>query len=341
MNTNNNNNNISSSLKKRFPKKSTNKFYAATSYRSDCPSDDRKLLTKEEKDVLRADIAKRVAQLSVPRPISPELNEIEKRAKKFEQETKERQERFSSGDFSFLHFTRPCNNVVSPPSETSGTSETLGTTETSETVFGVCHNSKCTYAHSLEQLRLPECKFGRWCNRLYGCTIYQDGHKRFDSNLKCSFLHPDETTQMYYDRTGIKPPTLPPTNEHSYKPEEAKEEVKEKSSKAAFRPVVSKPIPSSVAPWSGFRNKVTELREEKDKPLESTEAPFEPAKALFELIPVKRETATEIVEPEPKSNPEKVKISISAPKDVSDRIVTIALELSMKLGIPVNFEVSE
>ena len=84
-------------------------------------------------------------------------------------------------------FTKPCKNV------------TDGTTES----FGVCTRSVCTFAHSLQELKIPKCRFMSNCR----------------SKFPCKFLHPDETVDAWILRTGEKLPNLPPTNDNSRRPE--------------------------------------------------------------------------------------------------------------------------
>ena len=84
-------------------------------------------------------------------------------------------------------FTKPCKNV------------TDGTTES----FGVCTRSVCTFAHSLQELKIPKCRFMSNCR----------------SKFPCKFLHPEETVDAWILRTGEKLPNLPPTNENSRRPE--------------------------------------------------------------------------------------------------------------------------
>ena len=86
---------------------------------------------------------------------------------------------------SFL-FTKPCKNV---------------TDNTKEEEFGVCTRSVCTFAHSLEEFRIPKCRF------LHNCR-----------SSTCKFLHPDETTDEWTLRTGENLPHLPLTNVNSRQP---------------------------------------------------------------------------------------------------------------------------
>jgi hypothetical protein len=54
--------------------------------------------------------------------------------------------------------------------------------------YGVCRRRECTYAHSIEELRIFECKFNENC--------YKED---------CKFFHAFETKEEYFERVGGKP----------------------------------------------------------------------------------------------------------------------------------------
>lgn len=56
-----------------------------------------------------------------------------------------------------------------------------------------CTKQKCKFAHSIEELRSPECAFGETC------------HKK-----ECGFKHPQETVENYRQRIGFVMPTFYP-----------------------------------------------------------------------------------------------------------------------------------
>lgn len=58
--------------------------------------------------------------------------------------------------------------------------------------FGVCRRKECSFAHFLEELNIVNCFNNN------NCQYY-----------KCRFIHPDETIQQYYTRTGFTVPNLP------------------------------------------------------------------------------------------------------------------------------------
>ena len=74
-----------------------------------------------------------------------------------------------------LKFTKPCNSVLSD----SG-------------VYGVCYRKDCSFAHSLEELKYPICRFDVTCY-----------------NKNCNFKHSDETDHQWMERTGYICPNLP------------------------------------------------------------------------------------------------------------------------------------
>jgi hypothetical protein len=114
------------------------------------------------------------------------LSNVSTREEKVETIDKEEQvyKKHESND-SFL-FTKPCKNV---------------TDNTKEEEFGVCTRSVCTFAHSIEEFRIPKCRFMSNCR-----------------SSNCKFLHPDETTDEWTLRTGEKLPHLPLTNVSSRQP---------------------------------------------------------------------------------------------------------------------------
>lgn len=57
--------------------------------------------------------------------------------------------------------------------------------------IGTCNKPNCGYAHSLEELRDPQCAFDNDCNK-QGCT----------------FKHPRETVEEYRERVGFVPPSF-------------------------------------------------------------------------------------------------------------------------------------
>lgn len=142
-----------------------------------------------------------------------------KDAKKFERS--ERSERPRDTD---LTATRPCNNIQ---------------------LHGKCTREVCSFAHSMEELRVLPCNFAS-----RGCK-----------NTKCTFYHPPSTTVFgetmdeYWERVaklGREKPDLPPTSEStrvprtpSVKSDVAKSDVA-KSVKSTSSSTLGKVAPMSI-----------------------------------------------------------------------------------------------
>lgn len=94
------------------------------------------------------------------------------------------------------------------------------TDDEGNSTFGVCYRETCTYAHSMAEFKLPQCRFGDSCNRVDG--VRKGG--KFDRRpaVRCQFQHPSETVSQFYERTGRTPPSLPETSEDSRKPKTRK-----------------------------------------------------------------------------------------------------------------------
>jgi len=69
---------------------------------------------------------------------------------------------------------------------------------------GTCERKNCSYAHSPLELRIKDCGYGEFCS-------YQNNPK-FNGSV-CLFLHPDETKETYFTRTGMKVPVATPKKE--------------------------------------------------------------------------------------------------------------------------------
>lgn len=148
-----------------------------------------------------------------------------------------------------LTATRPCHFVPKKYNEETKTWSD----------FGTCYRESCTFAHSWQEFRVPACAFGLSC------------YRKDNQWNPCTFLHPQETFDQYYTRTGMDKPDLPETSEKSRKPEKPKEvkEVKEtkekpKETKKRFTPTKAPVIPAKSA-W----NSLPQVTEE----TESTEFP--------------------------------------------------------------------
>ena len=65
---------------------------------------------------------------------------------------------------------------------------------------GVCkHGADCRFAHSLKELVIPKCHFGKRCR----CVENVNGvWKNIPSQRECARLHPNETTEEFHKRLG-------------------------------------------------------------------------------------------------------------------------------------------
>lgn len=61
------------------------------------------------------------------------------------------------------------------------------------------HGANCRYAHSVDELQVPECFFKDACNR-----VRKTAHGYKNCRGSCMFLHPGENMAMYCKRVGIK-----------------------------------------------------------------------------------------------------------------------------------------
>lgn len=111
-----------------------------------------------------------------------------------------------------LQCTRACNYV---------------TQKTPNGNYGVCYRQKCSFAHSLDELKDPFCRFNESC-RFKDGKILRDGS--IDVNTKCKFRHTGETRDEWVQRTGSSLPDLPQTNENTRKPTQPKSHNHNKTS---------------------------------------------------------------------------------------------------------------
>ena len=81
--------------------------------------------------------------------------------------------------------------------------------------YGVCERVECTFAHSLSELRDPQCTFDLNCRFRNGRPSVNG---TIDSDAKCMFRHSDETRAEWLNRTGREIPNLPETSENTRKP---------------------------------------------------------------------------------------------------------------------------
>lgn len=103
-----------------------------------------------------------------------------------------------------LKATKPCQYVVK-------------NIENGKVNYKKCTRAVCTFAHTLDELRLVPCGYGSKCYRQYNT-----------GNLTCQYHHPGETKDEYYKRTGKAVPVLPTEQEVQNQKKQQEDEEKEK-----------------------------------------------------------------------------------------------------------------
>jgi len=118
------------------------------------------------------------------------------------------------------------------------------------------HGSNCRYAHSIDELRMYDCLFGKNCKHVsyQGNNIVDNGGK------KCKHRHPEETREMFFKRTGldkyVKSKTIVPTTPTHTKPlasgfTRPTAGPVTKSLSKTFPEPFAKPVPLTVNRWTG------------------------------------------------------------------------------------------
>lgn len=93
--------------------------------------------------------------------------------------------------------TQPCRDVI----------------RNCQGTFQECNKPGCTFAHSLEELRLVPCNFGHRCFNVYG-TLNRNT-KTIETEKKCPFFHPFEKPDDFYKRVKQAKPDLPEKTERT------------------------------------------------------------------------------------------------------------------------------
>jgi hypothetical protein len=126
------------------------------------------------------------------------------------------------------------------------------------------HGSRCRFAHSLDELKTPDCVFGDLCNFVYcqpnGIWVQKNGCR------PCKCLHPNESLDNFYARSGLdkykissaktpgsrpiaKTPIAPMKNNVAFSLlQEDDEEQTDIKPVKLFSDVVDTPLPSSPSP---------------------------------------------------------------------------------------------
>ena len=89
------------------------------------------------------------------------------------------------------YMTKPCRNVTNNKNG-------IGP--------GICYRKKCTFAHSIEEWRIPVCRYD------YNCRYFYGKYNSFGYIIKgsvCRFKHTSETIDEWLKRTDQPKPNLP------------------------------------------------------------------------------------------------------------------------------------
>ena len=65
-----------------------------------------------------------------------------------------------------------------------------------------CEDTECTYAHSIDELKVFPCKFGDECHFISKKDCCYENNK--DDSKTCFFVHPEETMKNYEERVITK-----------------------------------------------------------------------------------------------------------------------------------------
>ena len=68
------------------------------------------------------------------------------------------------------------------------------------------HGDNCRFAHSVDELQLPQCMFG--CDCRFVQSMGNGLFGNFGTRKVCKFIHTGESKESYYTRTGVKPPVV-------------------------------------------------------------------------------------------------------------------------------------
>ena len=71
------------------------------------------------------------------------------------------------------------------------------------------HGDRCRFAHTLSELRISECFFGERC-RFVRCHRNHEGVYFNNTGKFCNHLHPGETHECFFKRTGKEMPVVIP-----------------------------------------------------------------------------------------------------------------------------------
>lgn len=94
-----------------------------------------------------------------------------------------------TGECPFSHCKDEQTKFVSLADKRKESSKKTQMCANLQTIGRCPHGKRCTFAHSIEELKLPICLFGKECKIMKGKN-------------PCLYVHPDETSEQYRARTG-------------------------------------------------------------------------------------------------------------------------------------------
>lgn len=104
------------------------------------------------------------------------------------------------------------------------------------------HGDKCRFAHSVDELQLPQCMFG--CDCRFVQSMGNGLFGNFGTRKVCKFIHTGESKESYYTRTGVKPPVVKSVSKPVVKP------VVKSVVKSVVRPVVKSVVNPPPKGWA-------------------------------------------------------------------------------------------
>jgi hypothetical protein len=112
--------------------------------------------------------------------------------------------------------------------------------------YGMCSKKGCTFAHTMQELRIPKCRFGENCKH----------------GKSCYYMHSAETIQQYFRRIGKPVPNLPTGVEKTQESTESPIPSKQFSSSSPSKPIAILPA-LKEEPEASFGSRTSSSPQEK------------------------------------------------------------------------------
>ena len=201
------------------------------------------------------------------------------------------------------------------------------------------HGDRCRFAHSLSELRISECFFGDRC-RFVRRHKNHDGIYFNNTGKFCNHLHPGETHECFFKRTGKEMPVVVPPKNVETKVVDVPKNDGKNDGKSVWVPkpklVYKQPSPEEIHELQMMRLAELEKQDRKREEDEANKLADELDVIIREGIKgvgVKEEVKEEVREEKVKVREEKVKDSESElVLRVSACGYLAALEMAMKSG---------